>query len=105
MFIVQNKSHSMNVLFETLEEKNDNFNFEIIKFSSSMFSDGCKRRFGVNFSKNQTSQDIMFFVIPAEKLDINKIMVRVFVLLNLQVKMEKNIDYCIIRQVDLVEKI
>ena len=47
MFIVQNKSHSMNVLFETLEEKNDNFNFEIIKFSSSMFSDGCKRRFGV----------------------------------------------------------
>ena len=78
MFIVQNKSHSMNVLFETLEEKNDNFNFEIIKFSSSMFSDGCKRRFGVNFSKNQTSQDIMFFVIPAEKLDINKIMVRVF---------------------------
>ena len=78
MFIVQNKSHSMNVLFETLEEKNDNFNFEIIKFSSSMLSDGCKRRFGVNFSKNQTSQDIMFFVIPAEKLDINKIMVRVF---------------------------
>ena len=43
-----------------------------------MFSDGCKRRFGVNFSKNQASQDIMFFVIPAEKLDINKIMVRVF---------------------------
>ena len=27
MFITQNKSHSMNVLFETLEEKNDNFNY------------------------------------------------------------------------------
>lgn len=49
MFIVQNKSHSMNVLFETLEEKNDNFNFEIIKFSSSMFSDGCKKKIWCKF--------------------------------------------------------
>ena len=69
MFIVQNKSNSMNVLFETLEEKkNDYFNFEIIKFSSSMFSDGCKRRFGVNITKNQTSQDIMFFCYTSREI-------------------------------------
>ena len=86
MFIIQKKSHSVNVLFENLEDQNDNFNFEIIKFSSSIFSNGCKRRFGVNFSKDQTPQDIMFFVIPSEKLDINKIMIRVFCIVKFTAK-------------------
>jgi hypothetical protein len=86
MFIIQKKSHSVNVLFENLEDQNDNFNFEIIKFSSSIFSNECKRRFGVNFSKDQTPQDIMFFVIPSEKLDINKIMVRVFCIVKFTAK-------------------